>query len=130
VTALVIPGHNDSDEEVGQTAHFLKDIDPDIPWQLSAFYPAHRMMEIEPTDREALLRAWQIAKDVGLHHVYCGNIPAMHEDTVCPHCDKTLIRRVGSYPAFNRLDHGRCPYCQTPIHGVWNGASSTTATLH
>jgi pyruvate formate lyase activating enzyme len=128
VTTLVVPGHNDSEEELGRIARFLKDLDPDIPWHLSAFYPAYKMMDVAPTDRASLLRAWQIGKDAGLRHVYCGNIPALHEDTVCPQCRKTLIRRAGFRVASNQLDHGRCPRCQTPICGVWNSARPVSSS--
>jgi pyruvate formate lyase activating enzyme len=123
VTTLVIPRHNDSDEELRQIALFLKDVDPDIPWHLSAFYPAYKMMEVESTDRESLLRAWQIGKDAGLRHVYCGNLPAIHEDTVCYRCGKTLIRRLGFNVESNRLIHGCCPSCHTAVQGVWDGAT-------
>jgi len=127
VTTLVVPGHNDSDEELRQVALFLKDIDPEIPWHLSAFFPSYKMMEIEPTDRESLLRAWEIGKDAGLRHVYCGNLPAIHEDTVCYQCRKTLIRRVGFSVEFNRIADGRCPFCATAIAGVWNNPRMPTA---
>jgi pyruvate formate lyase activating enzyme len=127
VTTLVVPGHNDSDEELGRIAHFLKDLDAEIPWHLSAFFPAYKMMEVEPTDRESLLRAWQIGKDTGLHHVYCGNLPALREDTVCQRCNKTLIRRVGFNVESNRLDQGRCSSCHSAIAGVWNNTISNVA---
>jgi len=128
VTTLVVPGHNDSDEELRQIALFLKDVDPEIPWHLSAFFPAYKMMEVEPTDRRSLLRAWEIGKDAGLHHVYLGNLPAIHEDTVCNCCNKTVIRRVGFNVESNRLDRGRCPSCHTAIHGVWDRSASRAAT--
>jgi pyruvate formate lyase activating enzyme len=128
VTTLVVPGHNDSDDELRQIALFLKDLDPEIPWHLSAFFPAYKMMEVEPTDRESLLRAWQIGKDAGLYHVYCGNLPALREDTLCYRCNKTLIQRVGFNVESNRLDRGRCPSCHTAIHGVWDSEVWRTVT--
>jgi len=128
VTTLVVPGHNDTDEELRQIALFLKSVAPEIPWHLSAFFPAYKMMEVEPTDRESLIRAWQIGKDAGLHHVYCGNLPGLHEDTVCHRCNETLIRRVGFNVEANRLDRGRCPSCHTAIHGVWDMGVSRAAT--
>jgi pyruvate formate lyase activating enzyme len=128
VTTLVVPGHNNSDEELRQIALFLKSIDPRIPWHLSAFFPAYKMMEVEPTDRESLLGAWEIGKDAGLHHVYCGNLPAIHEDTVCYRCNKTLIRRVGFNIESNQLAEDRCPFCHTAIEGVWNSEVSRAFT--
>lgn len=128
VTTLVVPGHNNSDEELRQIALFLKNIDPDIPWHLSAFFPAYKMMEVDPTDRESLLRAWEIGKHAGLHHVYCGNLPALREDTVCYRCGETLIRRVGFLVEFDQLDQGRCPSCHEAIHGVWDSEVSRVVT--
>lgn len=123
VTTLVVPGHNDSDKELRQIALFLKSVDPETPWHLSAFFPAYKMMEVEPTDRESLMRAWQIGKDVGLAHVYCGNIPAIHEDTICHRCNEKLIERVGFHVVSNRLDRGHCPSCHTAVRGVWDSKS-------
>jgi pyruvate formate lyase activating enzyme len=133
VTTLVVPGHNDSDEELRQIALFLSSIDPHIPWHLSAFFPAYEMMEVEPTDRESLLRARQIGKGAGLHHVYCGNLPALHEDTICQRCGKTLVRRVGFYVRSNLLDRGRCPFCHAAVPGVWDGeftSAGNRAEIH
>jgi pyruvate formate lyase activating enzyme len=126
VTTLVVPGHNDSDRELREIARFLKSVDPKIPWHLSAFFPAYKMMEVEPTDRESLLRAWQIGKEAGLRYVDCGNIPGLAEDTLCYRCSTKLIERVGFTVASNRLDQGRCPACRTAIDGVWHSASTNT----
>jgi len=126
VTTLVVPGHNDSDQELRQIARFLKRVDPDIPWHLSAFFPAYKMMEVEPTDRESLLRAWQIGKEAGLPYVYCGNIPGLQEDTICYRCNTKLIERVGYTVVSNRLDQGRCPFCHAAIPRVWHSANSNT----
>jgi len=128
VTTLVVPGHNDSDEELRQIATFLKEVDPDIPWHLSAFFPAYKMMEVEPTDRDSLLRAWRIGKDAGLHHVYCGNLPALREDTFCHRCNKILIRRLGFSVVSYQLDRVRCPYCHWIVPGVWGDDESSIVT--
>ncbi len=129
VTTLVIPGHNDSDGELRQMALFLKEVGPEIPWHLSGFYPAYKMLESAPTDRETLLRAWDIGKAAGLRYVYCGNLPDnFREDTYCYRCGKTLIQRMGFYVESNWLDHGRCPSCKTPIDGVWNNKNHSIVT--
>lgn len=127
VTTLVIPGHNDSDEELRRMARFLKDLGPDIPWHLSAFFPAYKMLEAAPTERKTLLRAWDIGKTAGLRYVYCGNVPGLcREDTSCYRCGEALIRRAGFDVEFNRLEHGRCPSCQAAIDGVWNNHGTMT----
>jgi pyruvate formate lyase activating enzyme len=129
VTTLVIPGHNDSDEELRQMALFLKDVGPEIPSHLSAFFPTYQMLEAEPTDCKTLLRAWEIGKAAGLRYVYCGNLPdVIREDTYCYRCGKTLIQRMGFYVESNRLDHGHCPSCHTAIEGVWDNKNRSVLT--
>lgn len=120
VTTLVIPGHNDSDEELKQIASFLMSLSAEIPWHLSAFFPAYRMMDAEPTDRSALERAWRMGRETGLRYVYCGNLPGnLHENTECYNCGKTLIERWGLRVGRNVMDHGLCPYCEATVDGVW-----------
>ncbi len=120
VTTLVIPGHNDSDSELRQIALFLKGVGPEIPWHLSAFLPAYRLLEAAPTDRATLLRAWRIGKEAGLRYVYCGNLAGLgREDTQCFGCGKTVIERAGFDVRYNWLEDGLCPYCQTPVDGAW-----------
>ncbi len=130
VTTLVIPGHNDSDEELSLIAHFLKDVGEDIPWHLSAFFPAYKMRAVKPTDIATLQRAWRIGKQAGLRYVYCGNLPSSsHEGTDCYHCGRRLIEREGFNVQRIALQRGRCPYCQTAIDGIWEvvarGAAAT-----
>ena len=128
VTTLVIPGHNDSDEELTQIARFLKDVSEDIPWHLSALFPAYKMREVEPTDLATLQRAWQIGKEAGLRYVYCGNLPSnLHESTDCYHCGKRIVEREGFSVGRITLHQGRCPDCQTPIAGVWETSPRTLA---
>jgi pyruvate formate lyase activating enzyme len=120
VTTLVIPGHNDSAEELTQIAQFLRDVGAEIPWHLSAFFPAYKMQEVEPTDYATLQRAWQIGKEAGLRYVYCGNLPgAQHESTECYQCGKRIVERSSFSVGRIALQQGRCPDCQAPIDGVW-----------
>jgi pyruvate formate lyase activating enzyme len=123
VTTLLIPGHNDSDEELQQIARFLKSVGADIPWHVSAFHPAYKMQEVEPTDLADLQRAWRIGQEEGLRYVYCGNLPeARHEDTVCYHCGTQVVERRGFTVRRLTLQEERCPDCHTPIDGVWGNA--------
>jgi pyruvate formate lyase activating enzyme len=129
VTTLVIPGHNDSDDELEQMAAFLADVDCDIPWHLSAFFPAYQMLDTRPTNRETLIRAWEIGKAAGLHYVYCGNLPDLHADTSCYRCGRILIERRGFRVTPKFPENGRCPACQTLISGMWEN-ESTIAVSH
>lgn len=130
VTTLIIPGHNDSDDELRQIALFLKDVGPEIPWHLSAFFPAYKMSDTMPTDRETLMRAWAIGKEAGLRYVYCGNlVDNVHEDTDCYQCGKRLAHRSGFSVDRILLDHGSCPFCQASIDGVWEKGAAEADPL-
>lgn len=120
VTTLIIPGKNDSEEELHQIAKFLKSVGPHIPWHVSGFYPSYKMMEIPPTPRSSLEMARRIGLDSGLQFVYCGNIRGgKGMNTYCPGCDLLLLARDNFYVAENNLQNGRCPGCNREIEGVW-----------
>ncbi len=120
VTTLVIPGLNDSDEDLLWTAEAVAGISPAIPWHVSRFFPAHRMIERPPTPVATLERARRIGKSSGLRYVYIGNVPGEGEDTKCPECGARVIARAGYVIRENRIQDGRCPECETAIDGVWD----------
>ena len=94
VTTLVVPGENDADEALRTIAEFLVSVSPDIPWHLSRFYPTFELTNRPPTPVETLQRAAEIGRQAGLRYVYLGNVPGLGaEDTVCPQCGDTAIRR-------------------------------------
>ncbi|MCD6128178.1 AmmeMemoRadiSam system radical SAM enzyme, partial [Candidatus Bipolaricaulota bacterium] len=115
VTTLVIPGWNDSSQELAWLAEFLSGVSPNIPWHISRFIPAWRVTDRPPTPVSTLRRARRIGLEAGLKYVYLGNVPGEGEDTHCPSCGETLIRRHGFYILQNRLREGRCPSCGTEI---------------
>ena len=123
VVTLVVPGFNDSLEELRDVARFLASVSPDIPWHVTAFHPDYRMEDRPPTSVRALLRAAEIGVAEGLRFVYAGNLPGAvrsFENTCCPGCRALLVERVGYRVLQNRLDaSGRCPECGQRIPGVW-----------
>ncbi len=120
VTTLVVPGLNDSDEQLRAVARFLVDLDPGIPWHVSRFHPDYKMVDRQPTPPETLARACEIGRDEGLEHVYSGNLWGDdNESTYCPKCGTLLIRRYGFSVLENNLLEGRCPACGRAIAGVW-----------
>jgi len=121
VTTLLIPGYNDSDKELQQTAKFLAGISKDIPWHISAFHPDYQMLDVPVTRREDLLRAYKIGKQAGLRYVYLGNIDdPEHSATNCPQCQTVLIDRANYQGVIKNLGHaGRCKKCGEKIYGVW-----------
>ncbi len=121
VTTLVIPSLNDGEDELRKAAEFIADrLGAETPWHISRFFPAYKMDEWWPTPAETLHRARGIGFDAGLKHVYIGNMPGGdQEDTFCPKCRSSLIRRSGYRVLENRLVDGRCPECGSPVAGVW-----------
>ncbi|RME93940.1 MAG: AmmeMemoRadiSam system radical SAM enzyme [Verrucomicrobia bacterium] len=132
IVTLVVPGFNDDPAELRDIASFLAGISPDIPWHVTAFHPDYQMTEPPRTRAEQLLRAAEIGEEAGLRFVYAGNLPGQlgdREDTRCPGCGATLIRRRGFHVLANRLGpEGRCPDCQRAIPGIWRRPSPDPAT--
>ena len=121
VTTLIIPGLNDSVEELRDIARFIKEVSPAIPWHVTAFYPTYKMMDREPTPVSILRKARDIGLEEGLRFVYEGNIPGEGgENSYCPACGTELISRFGFSIRRNSLIDGRCSKCGEQIEGVWN----------
>ena len=120
VTTLLIPGLNDSEDELRAMAEWLAAVDPDMPWHISAFHPDYQMLNLPPTSQGSLARAYDIGKDAGLHHVYVGNIrDADRESTFCSHCNQALIRRHWFSSRETWREPGVCPQCNQPVAGIW-----------
>jgi pyruvate formate lyase activating enzyme len=117
VTTLVVPGQNDSEEELKKIARFLVDLDPSIPWHISRFYPQYKMEESESTPLEKLNRASEIGKNAGLRYVYLGNV-GEGNNTYCYKCGLLLVERFGFSIKTYQIKEGHCPDCGSPIHGV------------
>jgi pyruvate formate lyase activating enzyme len=120
VTTLLIPGLNDSDEELTKLAQYLVNLDPNIPWHISRFHPTYRLTHINATAPEGIHKAKEIGYESGLRYVYTGNLPGDEgEKTFCHECGKVLIDRFGFYVRKNNIRNNRCPACETVIPGVW-----------
>ncbi len=119
VTTLVIPGKNDSDEELADVASFIAhELGPDTPWHVSRFHPTFRMLDVSPTPPARLVRAREIGYENGLKHVYIGNVPGSQgEDTICPVCGKVIIERSGYVIRGKHMNGDRCGYCGAVIAG-------------
>ena len=116
---LLIPGANDSDDEIKGCADFLADISKDIPWHVSAFYPAYKMMNSAPTLPETLVKARDIGLKAGLKYVYIGNLPYLNgENTICPKCGEAVIERMG-YSVRRNDNKGKCVSCGENLEGIW-----------
>ncbi len=120
VTTLVIPGLNDSNEELQAAATWLASVNPAIPWHLSAFHPDYQMLDRPRTGPAILERAYAIGKSAGLKFIYLGNVlDPERESTFCPTCGELLIQRYGYNVRSHWTKPGLCPKCGTQIPGVW-----------
>lgn len=114
VTTLVIPELNDDPVPFREASRRLSQINPDIPWHLSAFYPAHRFHNRPPTPAQTLYQLRDIAREY-MNYVYLGNLGSEDNDTRCPHCGQTLIKREGYRVKITGLAGKRCTNCEQPI---------------
>jgi len=121
ITTLVIPGHNDSDEELKQIAKFIAELDKNIPWHISRFFPMYKMENAPQTPTETLMKAYKIGKDAGLKFVYVGNLHGSeYENTICPKCSKVAVERNWNEGIIrNKLKNGKCPECGEKIAGFF-----------
>lgn len=119
VTTLVVPGLNDSEEELKKIASFLAGVDKTIPWHISKFHPMYRLDNLPQTPFATLKKAYQIGKAAGLHYVYLGNVPGEGESTFCYNCNEVLIERIGYFVKRNIIKEGVCPKCKSKIAGIW-----------
>lgn len=122
VVTLVVPGFNDSDDELKQIAGFLAGVSPDMPWHVTAFHPDYKMTDPPRTEIDTLVRAHDIGRAAGLKFVYAGNAHGYvgdREHTKCPGCGLAVIERHGFYVTCNRMNGNECPGCGTTIPGVW-----------
>ncbi len=125
VTTLVIPGANDSPEELRDAARFIRtELGPHVPWHLSRFHGAYQMLKTPQTPIETLERARNIALEEGLYYVYIGNADTLAgASTLCPGCQTLCIGREGARIQ-NKLKKGLCPKCKRKIEGIWTSLSS------
>ena len=120
VTTLVIPGLNDSEEELRDIAQFIaEELGPETPWHISRFHPTYKLTDRPRTPIQTLNRARQIGLAVGLRYVYEGNVPGSDgENTYCYHCGKQIIQRFGFTIGSKHIRDGKCGRCGTAIDGI------------
>ncbi len=118
LTTLVIPGENDTEDQLNGIAEFIAGISVDIPWHISAFHPTYEFMDRISTPAQTLQKAEEIGKSHGLRYIYQGNVPA-ENSTACPACGEQVVTR--NYMGVRRLSikDNKCPSCQARIAGIW-----------
>jgi pyruvate formate lyase activating enzyme len=118
LTTLIIPGENDSEEQLKAIAGFIASVDADIPWHISAFHPTHEFMDRKSTPVQTLHKAEEIGRKQGLKYIYLGNVPA-ENTTHCPECGDKTVTRSSMGVLEKRLEGDKCPSCGASIAGIW-----------
>jgi pyruvate formate lyase activating enzyme len=120
VTTLLIPGRNDSEDEVARLCGwFVENLGPEVPLHFTAFHPDFRLQDVPATPLATLRRARAQAKSAGLKHVYTGNVVDVEgQSTYCAQCGREVIGRDGYTITAWRLDAaGRCRACGNALAG-------------
>lgn len=118
VTNLIVPDENDEEKDIRKMVNWVKDnLGKETPLHFSKFHPHHELTEKPSTPLSTLEEAMDIAREEGMHYVYCGNVPGhKSESTFCPTCGQRVIKRRGfSIEEFKLGKNLRCPNCGTKI---------------
>ncbi|MDD5154949.1 MAG: AmmeMemoRadiSam system radical SAM enzyme [Candidatus Omnitrophica bacterium] len=119
ITTLIVPGQNDSVQELESIANFIAGVDKDIPWHISKFHPDYKFTGYEATGESTLKKAQDIGYKAGLNYIYAGNVTGFGNDTLCHNCKKVLIRREIFDILENNIKDGKCGHCHAVIPGVF-----------
>lgn len=134
IVTLLVPGFNDSEDELKRLTEFLVSVSPNIPWHVTAFHKDYKMTDPENTSARDLMRATEIGKRAGLRFIYAGNLPGQVgelENTYCPACHELLIERYGyQITGYYLTSNGSCPACGTTIPGRWDPSFQGQITDH
>ncbi len=118
LTNLLIPGLNDSLEDISALINFCASLSEDTILHFSAYHPAYRQTR-PATPFKTVLQACELAR-AKLNYVYAGNITAKaYQDTLCPNCGRKLIQRTGWKTVSEVQNTGCCPSCSFKTKGVF-----------
>jgi len=118
VVNLIITGVNDDEECLRNVIEqHVKQAGPDAPLHFTRYYPAYRF-DSPSTPIKTLEKARDLARGLGISYAYIGNAPGhVYENTFCPRCGSTLIKRQGFKTIRYRVtDEKRCPKCGCQIN--------------
>lgn len=119
LTTMLIPGENDSTEEIEKITSFISKIDTNIPWHISRFFPDYKLQKHRITSDDVLNRAKEIGAKNGLKHIYMGNT-IQKNYTECPECGEHLVERSGyKIKVEETFKKGICTKCGEKIAGLW-----------
>lgn len=119
VTTLVVPGENDSEEELRGIAEFIASVNRNIPWHISRFHPDYKFVDYPATPEAVFKKAFEIGQGAGLTYIYAGNVRGWGNDTHCHSCKKLIIKRDGFGVLEYNIKDNECAFCNSVIPGVF-----------
>lgn len=120
LTTLIIPDLNSEEHEIKELISFILNLDENIPWHVSRFFPNYKFSDASSTNPEMIYEFLEIGKKMGLKYIYSGNtLGDKWSDTYCPNCDSILIKRNGYNTKILNTSKGICYKCGNSIPGVW-----------
>ncbi|MDO8489293.1 MAG: AmmeMemoRadiSam system radical SAM enzyme [Candidatus Omnitrophota bacterium] len=119
ITTLVIPGENDSPEELSGIAKFIAGVSRDIPWHVSSFHADYKFSAYPSTPEQTFKLAYDLGQAQGLRYVYAGNVYGWGQDTFCVQCKRVLIKREGFDIVESNLAGNKCVFCKAILPGVF-----------
>ncbi len=122
ITYLVIPTLNDDLNKVNEMCKWvIKELGADVPLHFARFYPLYKLSALPRTPVSTLDQVRNTALEAGLKFVYVAKVSGhAGENTYCPGCAKTIIKRLGFVIEELHLKNGACSNCGTPIPGRWS----------
>lgn len=112
VTNLLIPGLNDSNDDIRSLVTYIRSLSNYIPVHFTRFYPQFKMTDIDITPLKTVERACNLAKYMGLKYVYPGNVPSSYLDnTYCRNCRHLIVSREGYNIKLNLTGKNACDNC-------------------
>lgn len=117
ITMLIIPGYTDKYEEISDFFKWMIDRKMEnIPIHISRFFPTYKMKDVPPTDTEKIFKIREMALDMGIKHVYPGNVLNTNShNTYCPDCGNLVVRREGYFVENDLKDNQYCAECGTKV---------------
>jgi len=120
LTTLVIEDLNTDEEEMKKIISFILNLDKNIPWHVSRFFPVYKLNNFPITDTKTIFNFLETGKKMGLNYLYGGNISTDDwNNTYCPNCKSILIERNGYHTKIKNLSNGKCSSCGYVIAGIW-----------
>jgi len=119
ITTLLIPGKNDSPDEIKQLAAWVaSELGTEVPVHFTAFHPDYKLRSVPQMSVATLRSAREIAMAEGLQYVYTGNVhDAAGHTTRCPQCGAVLIERDWHQVTRYRIRNSMCHDCSFTIAG-------------